>query len=917
MGGMKLRTVRMKSLMAEARNRIAKDLERQSRALREQMAGLEKMVAQAEEAIWTISLYLGTSETIVRLADGEAAPAETPITIVQTTRYMDEESAIAANEGGMDFRNIEDFDAWVIQPEHLHQVLPFPRGIVAIKPRRMSKEYTGDPLVDAKLNEENHRTYFLLRNGGKVFRIDTALRVGSNLTPRLHEFADLFEEKVWDHDCNDYVKRPMRAGSRAYSEALERAEGMQRHYMRIMLFLQGLLDRTPIFQPLPAPRINILDARNQDRYIHFFNDLDEDRMLPAPHPPFREWLRTVNSELEVGHRVIGCFDNWEHGLRIFETERNSYRNTRLRPSRARMPKNDVLHTIEGREGKYLLFRYAREGEERWDDYEGDFVAYEKRAACLLNPREDRFILNFDAATVEDMEFYLRSRMNRSEYSYLHPVLQTAIRLKRQEKEEEAPFRAMMTGVIMRDYGAEADAVEAEIDDLIAWWKFKNKTHRALLSDDVLAVRMISDEWRLRREREAAREKYDCAAVVAHVLANAPVTAGFEPILVAHKGDNQFVALVPENDQNVFFREQTWTATLRGRMRLAEDRRWRVMADNRWKRWHLLHTSERWAAWKLRVSAAAYLTDPEVFELLESAAEKAPDIVRQRNGERAYSSDFRNSAPTPNRRCVPLSFVFDTQEQRMYAWVFANTGRIPAKHLLTGRWFPPRMFRITFAWKREGDQVQAVYHDYSPYTSFQEPELVDSWEGRRRTRDASARVMWIDPEAVQRVRRIYARHQAAEQEKNRLERGVQRLAARARERVRALDIEAEFARFMIEYGDEELWEGHLKSIKLPELPALRRLERALRFVVEGGNDVDGMTVQAVIRQAHAAKMLNDPKDDEDTARLPMDFVFRVQQGDFATPPAVPWNAVSDTEPEEEDDDDTDDEDEDGGDDDGEG
>jgi hypothetical protein len=66
---------------------------------------LAKMVKAAEEVVWTFNLYLGKDETIVMLRDGKPAEKNEKIAIRQLALYMDEESALFADKGGIDFNN--------------------------------------------------------------------------------------------------------------------------------------------------------------------------------------------------------------------------------------------------------------------------------------------------------------------------------------------------------------------------------------------------------------------------------------------------------------------------------------------------------------------------------------------------------------------------------------------------------------------------------------------------------------------------------------------------------------------------------------------------------------------------------------------------------------------------------------------
>ena len=85
------------------------------------------------------------------------------------------------------------------------------------------------------MQKATDKTYFLMRNGGNIYRICTDLEVGVNLFPTANEF-NLFFESGRGED-----REFIRPGSLAYQKSMERADARTRHYMRILLFLQGLL----------------------------------------------------------------------------------------------------------------------------------------------------------------------------------------------------------------------------------------------------------------------------------------------------------------------------------------------------------------------------------------------------------------------------------------------------------------------------------------------------------------------------------------------------------------------------------------------------------------------------------------------------------------------------------------------------
>ncbi|MHB1599732.1 MAG: hypothetical protein ACYCXY_12800 [Acidimicrobiales bacterium] len=133
---------------------------------------------------------------------------------------------------------------------------------------------------------------------------------------------------------------------------------------------------------------------------------------------------------------------------------------------------------------------------RYDD-----ASAKVRASCVF-AEDSELVLPFDLVEVEDMERYLRSRLERRGYLKMFPLLKAVIRAKRAEAEEEAPFRQMLAGVLARENGVSIAEAEEVVDELVSWWKVANRHHRPLVGteeDNAKAVRMIVDEHRRQLE----------------------------------------------------------------------------------------------------------------------------------------------------------------------------------------------------------------------------------------------------------------------------------------------------------------------------------------------------------------------------------------------------------------------------------
>jgi hypothetical protein len=806
-----------------------------------QMAGLRTMLKVAEETIWTINVYLGKDETIRLLRDGEPAPAGTKIALRQLVLFMDEESALHSDTGGIDFETIDEFDAWVLaDPAHLDQLLPNVRGVVAIKPRRSVRNYADSAMVNATMDALNKHTYFLIRNGEKVYRIDSDLEVGETLFPRATEFAQLFEKTEYSYASGrrQAERTMLQPGTQAYMEALEKAKGQERHYLRVFLFLQGLLDRTTVFQPLGVPRLNVFDMLRQDDHLEFILDAEHGRQLGDGRPPFAEWLEGINDRIDVGVRVIGRFKAGEYHGRDYES--------RVSPRNAPAPASDALHTVdraeegERRRGRpAFIFLYERTDEVAKRNRYGAFQGYDapvRRANYRLFVDDDDLI-NFDAATVDDMRYYLTSRRNRHEYQRMFPVLTRAIAYKEHEAEAEQPFRSALAGALMREHGIADTDANAAVAELVAWWKFKNRTHRALLSDDEKASRMILAEYALRQRLAAERHVADATfdAVAAHIAQASPAL-----LALYHKSGAEFVAYEAMNAASVFVRESRWRANARG-ITCTATTEWRVTDAKKMARWHLIRSDARWATWTHDAKADEHLTDPERAMLFEQAwAEAASESTR----DDAWLGRSRRARGTPT--FVRLA-AFAPDAARLSIYYLTHAAVMPREAVLTSDWAAPRLMRGTVGWSKKAGVVTLAFAR-SESSFARTPFAAEGDRDRFMTDPEVGRApAWVDVDAVARYRDAVSAYAAARTVVVGLEALVSGYLEHATKAVADGLVAAERAKFDADYGAPELWEGHCKALKFPHV-RLDGLRDALPYLVEQGIEVVGLSAAEVLAQA---------------------------------------------------------------------
>jgi hypothetical protein len=132
--------------------------------------------------------------------------------------------------------------------------------------------------------------------------------------------------------------------------------------------------------------------------------------------------------------------------------------------------------------RVLVIRYNPEDEvySGWGDWRGH--TRKNNLSFIIKPY-DRFILNYEGIKLEDVEFYIESRVDRHNYSEMLPLLYLIKRKKLEELADEKEFVKLMQGQIPK-------ATEQDIWDAIEWWKMKVIEKRPLTKDDAKAFRMI-------------------------------------------------------------------------------------------------------------------------------------------------------------------------------------------------------------------------------------------------------------------------------------------------------------------------------------------------------------------------------------------------------------------------------------------
>lgn len=437
-------------------------LELKKYQMNDMISKLNDQVESIMRVVGIIETYLGVGEEIVQIREGDKALSDCPVYFRQLVLHMDEEVAILTDEGkGIDFTQIELFDKWVTK--NIDKILPEKKGVLVCRPRRLEKKYTGNPLVDAALNEQNFTTYIIIRNGDNIYRIKSMMHIYPLFFPPM----DFFKEKESTGWLSSFDKE-------------EKEEEILR-YKRNALLMQGLLDRTDILHPIPKG-VSIMDPDTWGEAIRFIYDGSD--QLPDGRLSYFDWLKSLNVQIKRGSRIY--FTGFDY------QEEKSYRMAESGWG-SNWRENHIPYDKRPKAGVYNIDRVEKTKEEKdrfvflsnpgGTVFNLDFSSHDRKRSCTyyVYPN-DTIIIHYDKISLEDIKYYMEDRVNRTHYLSMLPVLRGIYEKLLEEKKWENEFKKLVSHRTGKS--------EAQIDEAIEWWKYKVINKRPLKKEDAKALRMI-------------------------------------------------------------------------------------------------------------------------------------------------------------------------------------------------------------------------------------------------------------------------------------------------------------------------------------------------------------------------------------------------------------------------------------------
>jgi ribosomal protein L33 len=351
---------------------------------------IEPVIESVKSRIFAVELYAGLVERVKRIRDGAPADLAEPLHLFQRRHYMDEECLLNYRGGGMRFKDLDGWERWLLRRENFGRILPFPRCVVAFRVRR--EQYQEDAKdwqqhISIMLSGERDAdklTFLYMRNGDRVYRLRTGIEFDEKLFPDLtdQQMTGTLYARTFGSDVKEVVTEARYQGvvehDRLYNERLraEEADHKRRRaagdkdamppgpwfwpsdkardyfkfspddvrydevvafikrqvdaHNRVVVVLQGLLDRSEVFHPHPPWQLWTPEGMAAGLVLQY----DEDRALhDGPTPSFEKYRQRLNSRLAVGHMATGQDDYWQEREAKKYNDRNRYSRNHYSPRR--------------------------------------------------------------------------------------------------------------------------------------------------------------------------------------------------------------------------------------------------------------------------------------------------------------------------------------------------------------------------------------------------------------------------------------------------------------------------------------------------------------------------------------------------------------------------------------------------------
>lgn len=476
----KLEEIRlMTDILIEAKKA---ELEAKLQEMDKYLSVINEKVSALVKVISVLNIYTGRTVDLHLINEGDAASPKEPLSLRQRIIFMDEELCVHLDYEA-DYKDIPTFFEWLKEPKNRDIVIPEPRSIVTLKPKRFNMDYrSGDYTYDKIRNEWNKHTYILLRNGDNLW------------------WAESEDLEVWDwafphEDFEEAFQKSLEKDRSFVDSRIKQHEAVKYRITKYMTFIQGLLDQRPDIIGTTSVRPNLLKLTGV-RLIR-----DDENLIGTGRKPWGEFVKEKNASIHRGTRIVyiagKAWDKQYYDHRQCADSGGFLKFYFNRYSWPDMPSSGIYNadTVEvvdhyekgnavKRTYEHLIFRYSP-GDTVFDRSTLEEHERKNKISWVFSPR---YVINYDAVTLEELRGYLEDRTLRPDFASMLTLLKEVLRQKEREMRDEDAFKHLLSEDILRETGSRPD--KTTINEAVDWWKGKVIFSRPLRSDDAKAWRMI-------------------------------------------------------------------------------------------------------------------------------------------------------------------------------------------------------------------------------------------------------------------------------------------------------------------------------------------------------------------------------------------------------------------------------------------
>ncbi len=478
---------------------------------------IQSTVGELNDGIATLEMFTGEGVEWFYACQGEPAPNDVKVSLVQAPMYADIELAyfheddaehLDANKIEMFWKELEGNKALV------DQIFPTERCVVVMAIRESSIDYKEDyyNIVMDRLNKE---TFLLVRNGENVAVVYSP--IGSHLAAK-----NLFPSKdSLDQHFLTWRGQDIDINSLNYSDALSAVEKEVLHYKRFLILLAGLQIRENLlgqFHP-ESETFNIFFPEFQNKYFNFIHDQDGEGLIGGvKEPSLFEILANNKRQLRKGSLIL-CAN---HLMINRHTAPGCYRyswgtkyNDGYNQIRKAIDAFGVAEVQQDKDGYFIKVACKSTG---WTYHDNDRTFNVKVAIDEIDAREREAYIVLEGLSVAQLEYYLKQRQYRSFYVKYARLFKKAISWLTAYKADHSSNYNYLNNLVQHFDLPEhisSHEIESEILKAIGFFsRCKNPNEKALeyLSYKFSELKKVSLVLLLRSAQHSLDQEIVCASM---------------------------------------------------------------------------------------------------------------------------------------------------------------------------------------------------------------------------------------------------------------------------------------------------------------------------------------------------------------------------------------------------------------------